>query len=252
MPVLFVGHGSPMNAIEDNEFSRTWKKLGKVIGEPKAILMVSAHWYTKETRVNDSEVPEMIYDMYGFPRELYEVKYPVAGSPLYAAKTISSVSKQVSVDNSWGCDHGAWSVLVHMYPDADVPVFQLSIDRTAPSEVHYQIGQELSSLRDSGVLIIGSGNIVHNLGMVDWSVDGGFPWALEFDKYVKDKIVAKKYMDVVNYHLAGASASFAVPTLDHFLPLLYVLGAVGEADEVSVFNEKCVLGSVSMTGYLFN
>lgn len=252
MPVLFVGHGSPMNAIEDNEFTRTWKKLAMVIPKPKAILMVSAHWYTKETRVNDSEIPEMIYDMYGFPDELYELKHPVSGAPLLAHKTISLIRKEVLVDNSWGYDHGAWSVLVHMYPEADIPVFQLSIDRHAANNVHYKIGQELSKLRDEGVLIIGSGNIVHNLGMVNWSIDGGFPWALEFDQYIKDKILNKQYSDVVNYHLAGSSANLAVPTTEHFLPLLYVLGAVKEDDRVSVFNEKCVLGSVSMTGYLFN
>ena len=250
MPVLFVGHGSPMNAIEDNEFSREWKRLGQVLPKPKAILMVSAHWYTEGSKVNDSEEPKMIYDMYGFPDELYQVKHPVKGHPLLAKETIKLVSKQITIDNSWGYDHGAWSVLVHMYPNAEIPVFQLSIDHNLTMEEHFKIGQELSILREKGVLIMGSGNIVHNLSLANFYQKDGYPWAYEFDNYIKDKILSKDFEGVINYQ-QESSSKLAFFTKEHYIPLLYVLGASHKEDNVEVFNNKCLMGSISMTGYLF-
>ena len=253
MPALFVGHGSPMNAIEDNEFSLTWEKIAKEIPKPEAILSVSAHWYTDGTRVNDSEEPRMVYDMYGFPEELYQVQYPVKGAAKlarYTKELIEKDIKDVDIDN-WGIDHGTWSVLCRMYPEADIPVFQLSIDRNAGAEEHFRIGQELSALREKGVMILGSGNVVHNLFQINWDMTGGFQWAVEFDDYIKTKIIARQVMDVVDYTLAGKIAKMAVPTPDHFYPLLYVLGAMKEDDKLTIYNDKTTFGSISMTCYLF-
>lgn len=251
MPVLFVGHGSPMNAIEDNPYSRAWGELGEKLPRPKAILSISAHWYAKKTRANDSEHPKTVYDMYGFPEALYQVTYCVPGAPELARRTKALVSAEVVIDNSWGIDHGTWSVLCRMYPGKDIPVYQLSVDSSAPPEAHYKIGQEISALRDSGVLILGSGNIVHNLAKINWRMSGGYPWAVAFDGYVKDQILKRSDESVIHYQAAGASAELAFVTPEHFYPLLYVLGASGPDDQVSVFNDACTLGSISMTSYLF-
>lgn len=251
MPVLFVGHGSPMNAIEDNPFSERWKTLPARIPRPKAILSVSAHWFTRGMRVCDSPLPPMIYDMYGFPDALYQVRYPVHGSQAYANRAKELVGDELSIDNSWGIDHGTWSVLRRMYPDADVPVFQFSVNASASAREHYAAGQKLRALREEGVLILGSGNIVHNLSRINWEMDGGYAWAEEFDGYIKTNILAGNDENVVDYHRAGSSASHAFHMLDHYAPLLYVLGAKDESDAVSVFNDARVLGSLSMTGYLF-
>ena len=251
MPALFVGHGSPMNAVEENEYTQTWMELGRNLPKPEAILSVSAHWYTQGTRINDVETPKLIYDFYGFPKELYEIQYKVAGSPRFAHMTRELISRESTVDNSWGIDHGTWSVLVRMYPEADIPVYQLSIDHTAPPEVHYNIGRALRPLRDEGVLIMGSGNVVHNLHRVNWDMNGGYPWALQFDNYIKNNIVQQKHQAVINYQIGSEVADLAFRTPDHFYPLLYVLGAAQEEDEITVFNESCTLGSISMTGYLF-
>jgi len=251
MPVLFVGHGSPMNAIEDNEFTRIWAKIATLFPKPKAILAVSAHWYTNGTRIDDEENPKMIYDMYGFPEELYKVVYDADGAPEFAKMTKDLIKREVTIDRSWGLDHGTWSVLTKMYPDADIPTYQLSVDGKASAETHFKIGQEISALREEGVLILGSGNVVHNLSKINWGMKGGFPWADEFDIFVKEKIQSKNYEDVVNYKKIGNIADLAVRTPDHFFPLLYVLGAAREEDEVTVFNEKRLMGSMSMTCYLF-
>jgi len=251
MPVLFVGHGSPMNAIEDNRYAKTWKEIGKDIIRPEVILSVSAHWYTNGTLVSDTVDPKTVYDMYGFPDELYRVKYPVKGSPETARRILELAGSSVKVDNTWGIDHGTWSVLCRMFPEADIPVLQLSVDSHAHAETHYELGKRLTPLRDSGVLILGSGNVVHNLGMINWSMDGGESWAEEFDKHIKDNILKGKHQDIMNYDRAGASARLAVPTPDHFYPLLYVLGASKPDDKVTIFNESCVMGSLSMTSYLF-
>lgn len=224
MPALFVGHGSPMNAIEENHFVAEWKALGSKIPRPEAILAVSAHWFTRGTQVTDSQAPETIYDMYGFPDELYKIVYNAKGSPHFAHLAQNMISRKVGIDNSWGYDHGTWSVLHRVYPAADIPVFQLSVDRYASPAEHYKIGQELCGLREQGVLIFGSGNVVHNLAKVNWNIDGGYPWAEEFDAYIKENIIRRDDEKVINYKEAGASSALAFTTIDHFAPLLYVLG----------------------------
>lgn len=251
MPALFVGHGSPLNAIEDNLYSRAWRQAGKALPRPEAILSVSAHWYTAGTRVNDSTRPNMIYDMYGFPDELYRVVYPAPGSPELAHSARSLISRDVQVDNTWGLDHGTWSVLHRMYPGADIPVFQLSIDSHAPASVHYSIGQEIGALRDQGVMILGSGNVVHNLSLISWSMQDGFPWAQEFDAFINDKIINRDFPPVIDYSSAGDSARLAFFTPEHYFPLLYVLGAARKDDQLRVFNDSITMGSVSMTSYVF-
>jgi len=251
MPVLFIGHGSPMNAIEDNEFTRTWAEIAQAIPRPQAILSISAHWFTEGTRVNDAEHPKMIYDMYGFPRKLYELKYEAKGAQELARETRALLERVVRVDNSWGIDHGTWSVLCKMYPNADIPVFQLSIDSSASPAEHFQMGEELQALRAAGVLILGSGNVVHNLSRVNWDMKGGYPWADEFDLYIKHAILDRAYEDIINYKRAGESAQLAFHTLEHFDPLLYVLGATDGDDVVSVYNDARVMGAMSMTSYLF-
>lgn len=252
MPVLFVGHGSPMNAIENNRFSAKWERLGEKLVRPKAILSISAHWFTPGVRIMDTPNPKMVYDMYGFPEELYRVSYPALGAPDFAKMTRKLIGEEVTVDNSWDIDHGTWSVLCRVYPEADIPVFQLSVDRFASPQKCYELGKLLRPLREQGVLIFGSGNVVHNLARVDWSMEGkGYAWAEEFDRYIKENIVNHRYENVIDYKKAGASSELAFPILDHFAPLLYVLGAVDEKDGITVFNESCDLGALSMTSYLF-
>lgn len=251
MPALFIGHGSPMNAIEDNEYSKTWEEISKQIAKPEAILSVSAHWFTKGTKITDSPKPRVVYDMYGFPDALYHVVYQPNGAPELARDTMSLISSEVKVDNSWGIDHGTWSVLCRMYPNADIPVYQLSVDAGASAETHFRIGRELASLRDKGIMIFGSGNVVHNLSRVNWDMVGGYSWASEFDGYIKSRIVAGQYDDVLAYSKEGPSAAMAVNTPDHFNPLLYVLGASDKKDKLTVFNDSCTLGALSMTCYLF-
>lgn len=249
MPVLFVGHGSPMNALTDNPYKDEWIRLGEKL-KPEAILCVSAHWYTKGTYVNPTREPEQIYDMYGFPQELYQIRYPAKGSPELAARVGELLGEGVATNTDWGIDHGTWSVLKWMFPDADIPIVQLSIDGTRQGAFHYGIGQQLRALRAEGVLIIGSGNIVHNLRRVDWDSEGGTPWAYEFDGLIRRAIEAGRHEQVIDHQVLGDSAKLAVPTPDHFYPLLYVLGAAEVTDQVHCFNEACELGSISMTGYL--
>jgi 4,5-DOPA dioxygenase extradiol len=251
MPALFVGHGSPMNAIEDNDYTRNWAKIAREIPKPEAILAISAHWYTNGSNITDDEHPKMVYDMYGFPEELYKVVYKAKGSPELAHLTQNLIKKNVKIDNSWGYDHGTWSVLNRMYPEAEIPVCQLSVDSNASAETHFKIGQEISSLREKGVLLFGSGNVVHNLAKISWGMAGGYPWAIDFDRYIKDQISKKQYQEVINYRNAGKSSELAFFTPEHFYPLLYVLGASNEDDRVSIFNDSCVMGSLSMTSYLF-
>lgn len=251
MPVLFVGHGSPMNAIEDNDYTRNWAKIAREIPKPKAILAISAHWYTNGSSITDEEHPKMVYDIYGFPDELYKVVYKAKGSPKLAHLTKDLIKRNVKIDNSWGYDHGTWSVLSKMYPEADIPVFQLSVDSSASAEAHFEIGKEISALREKGVLIFGSGNVVHNLEKISWGMEGGHPWAVDFDYYIKDKIIKRQYQEVINYENAGKSSELAFFTPEHFYPLLYILGASNEDDRVSIFNDSYVMGSLSMTSYIF-
>ena len=252
MPALFVGHGSPMNAIEDNAYARTWIALGKVLPNPKAILSISAHWFTRGTKVNDSAAPAMVYDMYGFPEELYQLRYPAPGAPQIAKRVMERLEVSVSVDNSWGIDHGSWSVLRRMFPSADVPLLQLSVNAMLSPAEHYALGFKLKPLRDEGVLILGSGNIVHNLSRIDWRMREGQTWAKEFDQYILHAVQEGKPQDVIDYTRAGDSAKLSVPSMDHFAPLMYILGVRDESDQMSVFNENCLYGSLSMTSYLFH
>ena len=251
MPTLFVGHGSPMNAIEDNPFSRAWNALGETLDKPNAILSVSAHWFTRGTKVNDSPTPNMIYDMYGFPEELYQLKYPAPGLPALAYRARSLIGDAVTIDNNWGLDHGTWSVLRRMFPKADIPIVQLSINAMLTPAEHYAIGQALRPLRDEGVLIFGSGNVVHNLSRVDWRMNDGQPWAQEFDQFIHQAIQNGDHESVIQYDRIGEAAQLSVPSMDHFAPLLYVLGASDADDAISAFNTDCTLGSMSMTSYLF-
>lgn len=251
MPVLFVGHGSPMNAIEDNKFTLKWEALAEKLPKPKAILSISAHWYTKGSKIMDEEFPKTIYDMYGFPDELYKIVYAAKGSLVLAHKTAKMLTCPVEIDNTWGYDHGTWSVLHRIYPNADIPLIQLSVDRNASMQEHYEIGKNLNKLREEGVLIFGSGNVTHNLRRVDWHNKGGYDWAEDFDKYIIENIKNKNYDNVINYKKAGKSAEFAVPISDHYAPLLYVLGALEGGENLTVFNDECILGSLSMTSFLF-
>ena len=251
MPTLFIGHGSPMNAIEDNKFVREWQSLTERLPKPKAILSISAHWYTNGTKIMDEESPKTIYDMYGFPDELYKIVYAAKGSPNLAKNTTNLISRPVETDNSWGYDHGTWSVLHRMYPNADIPLIQLSVDKDATMQEHYDIGRQLAKLREEGVLIFGSGNVTHNLRKVNWKMKGGYDWAKDFDDYIIEIIKSANYDNVINYKKEGTAADYAVPISDHFAPLLYVLGALEGSEKVSVFNDECILGSLSMTSYLF-
>ncbi len=251
MPVIFVGHGSPMNAIEKNMYSQSWIEIGNQIEKPKAILAVSAHWFTQGTKITDASQPKTVYDMYGFPDELYRLKYEPEGAPELAHKTKSMISKDVEIDNSWGLDHGAWSVLCWMFPDANIPVFQLSVDSEAAPIEHLKIGNEISALRDDGILIFASGNVVHNLAMVNWSMKDGYPWAEAFDGYIHDKIMQRKFESVVDYKSAGATSKNAFFTPDHYYPLLYAVGASNSDDKIHVFNKDCTMGALSMTSFLF-
>jgi 4,5-DOPA dioxygenase extradiol len=251
MPVIFIGHGSPMNAIEDNKFTRKWSEIAAGIPKPEAIMAISAHWYTDGVRIMDEVNPKIIYDMSGFPKELYEVEYKAVGAPELAHFTKSLIDTSITIDNSWGYDHGTWAVLNVMYPNADIPVYQLSVNSRASADAHFAIGKQLKVLRDKGVLIFGSGNVVHNLARVNWDMDGGYDWAYDFDNYIKDKISKREYHQVIEYQKAGKSAELAFTTPDHFFPLLYVLGALNEDDRVLVYNNSCVMGSLSMTSYVF-
>ncbi len=251
MPTVFVGHGSPMNAIEDNSHVRGWRQLAIELPEPAAILAVSAHWYTEGTRVMDNERPRTIHDFYGFPEQLYSIVYPAPGNRELAERTKKILGDDAALDSSWGLDHGTWSVLKAMYPIADIPVFQVSVDRQAPAEKHLNLGKKLADLRSDGVLVLGSGNIVHNLGMIDFSRNDGYDWAYQFDNYISECLQHRDSEGIINYHSFGRSAALAVPTPDHFYPLLYVLGAAAETDKLHLYNQNCIMGSLSMTSYVF-
>ncbi len=246
MPVLFMGHGSPMNAIEDNDFSRGWIEAAKAIPRPKAILCISAHWETRGLGVTAMGKPPTIHDFGGFPPELYAMQYPAPGSPEVARRVGELIhSAPVIPDQRWGLDHGTWSVLCRMYPEADIPVVQLSLDRTQESPFHYQLGQELRPLREEGVLIVGSGNIVHNLRLISWDGEP-FDWAVDFDRRVKDWILSGNHDPIIHYEKQDRAAELAINSAEHYLPLLYVLGAMQPGEPVSFFNEQVFAGSLSM------
>ena len=249
MPAFFIGHGSPMNGIEDNAFSRSWANLGRSLPEPAAVLCISAHWLTDGTHVTAMEQPRTIHDFYGFPQALFNVQYPAPGSPALAWETASAITRtNVGLDHEWGLDHGTWSVVRQMYPEAKIPVLQLSIDYAKPASYHYELAKELASLRNKGVLIIGSGNMVHNLRMLNWrQPEGGFDWAEEMNATFKSLIEKGQHDNLIDYNNLGASAKLAIPTPDHYFPLIYALGLRTASDSVAFFNDSLSMGSVSMT-----
>jgi 4,5-DOPA dioxygenase extradiol len=249
MPALFLGHGNPMNAIQDNAWTRGWRRLGEELPRPRAILAVSAHWYAPETAVTSAAAPRTIHDFGGFPRELYEVRYPAPGDPGLARRVRELLAPlRVVADEGWGLDHGTWSVLAHLVPDASVPVVQLSLDETAAPAFHFDLGRRLAPLRDEGVLILGSGNLVHNLHAYGWGrhVPEPFEWAVRFETAARRLIVERNAGPLVEYETLGPDALLSVPTPEHFLPLLYVLGARREGDAVDFPVEGIDGGSVSM------
>lgn len=256
MPVLFLGHGSPMNAIEENEFVQGFRKLGKEIQKPKAILCISAHWETKGTFVTAMDAPRTIHDFGGFPQELFNVQYPAPGSPSLAAETKEIVRKtEIGLDEKWGLDHGAWSVIKHLYPNADVPVIQMSLDYTKPAKYHFELAKELSVLREKGILIVGSGNIVHNLGMVAWDKLSGEPYAFDWAKEANEKmklfILNENFKSLIDYDKQGKAFQLAIPTPEHYLPLLYTLALKDKKDSTTLFNDLPIGGSLSMTSVKF-
>jgi 4,5-DOPA dioxygenase extradiol len=249
MPAVFVGHGSPMNAIEDNAFSRAWSELGQTLPKPNAILCVSAHWETRGTLVTGMDKPRTIHDFSDFPPELYKVEYPAPGSPDLAWRLCEEAQiTKIQPDMAWGLDHGVWSVLRRLFPQADIPVVQMSIDHYKDARFHYELGRSLRGLRDEGILIIGSGNIVHNLRKVSWIADTGFDWAVEFDRQASQWILDNNHAPLLQPERQGRAASLSVNSAEHFLPLLYVLGAKYDADPVRFFAEGFVAGSISMRG----
>lgn len=247
MPVLFLGHGNPMNAIQENEFVLGFRNIAKQIPKPTAILCISAHWLTRGTKVTAMPMPRTIHDFGGFPKELFEVQYPAKGSPELAKITREVLQPTlVELDDKWGLDHGAWSVIKHLYPNADIPVVQLSIDYSKPAEWHFQLAQQLGQLRHKGVLIIGSGNIVHNLGLVDFKnidrIDYAYDWAIESRHKINQWLLEGNFDPIIHYEKQGAAIQLAIPTPDHYLPLIYALGLKGKSETLSLFNDKLLEG----------
>lgn len=253
MPAIFVGHGSPMIALEDNNITEKMLEIGNGIinkyGKPKAILMISAHWFVNDTFIQDTKMPRQVYDMYGFPKELYDVKYPVKGDAGLSKNVQEILGNDVKVNNEWGIDHGAWTVLIHMFPKADIPVVQLSVNSEKNPKESYEIGCKLSKLRDMGYLIIGSGNIVHNLRKIEWNNEYGSIQTTEFNDYIVNAVEKREDSKVIFYEDIPYS-NYAVPTLDHYLPLVYILGAT-KGEKPTVFNNVGNLDSLSMTGFEF-
>ncbi|WP_423130021.1 4,5-DOPA dioxygenase extradiol [Gaoshiqia sp. Z1-71] len=251
MPVLFLGHGSPMNAIEENEFVRGFRNISLEIETPKAIMVVSAHWETKGTQVTAMESPKTIHDFGGFPKALYEIQYPAPGKPQLANEVKGlAKSAEIAFDEKWGLDHGAWTVIRHMYPRANIPVIQLSLDYFKNPQQHYELARELYTLRHKGILIVGSGNMVHNLGMVHWqklNENYGYDWAIEANEKMKKFISEGNHKELVNFSKQGKAFELAIPTPDHYLPLLYALALQDQKDEITIFNDEPVGGSLTMT-----
>jgi 4,5-DOPA dioxygenase extradiol len=249
MPSVFVGHGSPTNALATNAATDGWRALGAALPRPRAILSVSAHWYTSGSFVTTNAVPPTIHDFGGFPKPLYAIRYGAPGDPALAARVIELLAPDpVRPSTEWGLDHGTWSVLLHMYPKADIPVVQLSIDGTQPAAVHYALGQRLAALRDEGILVLGSGGIVHNLMRVDWAnANPPPPWAVDFDERVRACVLAGDDAALIDYEQLGEGARLSVPTPEHFLPLMYVLGGRRPGDAVSIPVTGFELGTISMT-----
>jgi 4,5-DOPA dioxygenase extradiol len=252
VPTLFLGHGSPMNALEDNRFVRKFKELGKKLPIPKAIVVVSAHWETKGTYVTATPNPKTIYDFHGFPKELYTIKYPAPGNPALASELTQLVKPERTIQKSmnWGLDHGTWSVLMHLFPQANIPVVQLSLDYTKDASYHYNLAKQLQRLRRKGIMVIGSGNTVHNLGKLAWnkiSEEYAHDWANEADKKINGWIQDNNHKALIDFRRQGKAFDLAIPTPEHFLPLLYVLALKEKNEDVQLFNDKTIAGSLSMT-----
>ena len=256
MPVLFVGHGSPMNAVEDNEFSREWRSMGARLPRPKSILCVSAHWETSGTFVTAMRMPRTIHDFFGFPERLYKVEYPAPGNKDLAGRVKEMLSRSVvGKDEEWGLDHGCWSVLSRMYPDASVPVVQLSLDFTRPARFHYELAKELAPLRKEGVMVVGSGNMVHNLSLAkpkgyDFNEHSGYDWAIEANDTFKKLIEEGDHDSLVGYETLGAAVKLAVPTPEHYLPMLYALALRRKEEPLTFFNDAPLAGSITMTSFV--
>jgi 4,5-DOPA dioxygenase extradiol len=249
MPAIFFGHGNPMHAIQKNEYTEAWSRIGRELPRPRAMVVVSAHWYPPATLVTVAERPRTIHDFGGFPRELFEVQYPAPGDSELARRVQTLLAPlDVGLDEEWGLDHGTWSVLSHVYPEANVPVIQLSIDETQPARFHYDVGRKLGALRDEGVLIVGSGNLVHNLHAYGWGrhVPEPYDWAVRFEATARNCILSRNHQPLIDYETLGRDAMLAAPTPDHYLPLLYVLGAQRDDDEVMFPVEGVDGGSISM------
>jgi 4,5-DOPA dioxygenase extradiol len=254
MPTIFIGHGSPMNAIQKNDFTENLMKLGQEIDKPISILCISAHWMTEGTWVTNMKHPKTIHDFYGFPQELFDVQYPALGCPELASQIKNAVTKQKIIldDEMWGLDHGAWSILRHIYPNADVPVVQLSLYLSKPSSDHFNIGTELRKLREQGVLIVGSGNIVHNLQQIQWDTHAKtYDWALEFDLWFKQKLENREFNALIQEFNQTSAGKLSVPTVEHYLPLLYILGASDEKDQLTWIHEEMQNASISMRSFAF-
>ncbi|MGG5507411.1 MULTISPECIES: 4,5-DOPA dioxygenase extradiol [unclassified Myroides] len=255
MPTLFIGHGSPMNAIEDSVFSKNWSSLGQTIPTPKAILVISAHWLTKGSYLTAMDFPATLHDFRGFPQALFDVVYPAPGSPSLALETQALARPfDLLLDHDWGLDHGTWSITKHLFPKADIPVLQLSIDYYKPLAYHYQLAQQLRELRKKGVLIIGSGNLVHNLRLLSWEQMGqdyGFDWAIEIDALFQKNIASYNYKDLIAYEKLHPQIKLAIPTSEHYIPMLYNLGLREAKDDLFFFNEAYVGGSLSMTSFMY-
>lgn len=252
MPVIFLGHGSPMNAIEENVFVAGFRDAAAHIPRPNAILCISAHWYTDGTFVTSGQNQKTIHDFYGFPKELFDVQYPAPGAPELASATAELLLPNTVLEtDEWGLDHGAWSVLKHFYPEADIPVIQLSIDYTKPPQWHFELAKHLAKLRERGILIIGSGNIIHNLRLVDFkninTIGHGYDWAHEAHALTNQWLQDGDFQPLINYRTAGSALQYAVPTPDHYLPLLYTLGLKESNEGLMLFNDALVGGSLSMT-----
>lgn len=255
MPILFLGHGSPMNAIEENEFVQGFRNVSKQIPTPKAILCISAHWETSGTYVTAMENPKTIHDFGGFPPELYAVQYPVKGSPELAQQVVAQAGKvEVVLDTKWGLDHGCWSVVKHLYPLANIPVLQMSLNVNKTPQEHFELAKELATFRKKGVLIVGSGNVVHNLGLIAWDKlslpEYGYDWATEANEKIKESIRNNDYQSLYSLQSQSAAFMMGIPTPEHYLPLLYVLGLQGKSDQISFFNDRVIGGSLSMLSVL--
>ena len=256
MPVLFLGHGSPMNAIEDNEFVREFKKQGEQLDKPNAIIVISAHWETKGTQVTAMENPRTIHDFGGFPQELYSIQYPAPGHPELAREVSQMIVPEntVHLDDKWGLDHGSWTVIKHLFPNADVPVIQLSLDYRLSAQQHYELAQQLKRLREKGVLLIGSGNMVHNLRRIDFSkinTHFGYDWAIEADQKMKQWILAEDHQSLIDFRKQGKAFDLSIPTPEHYLPLIYTLALKDKNDKTTIFNDNPLGGSITMTSVKF-